>query len=111
MQAIRLQDKRRSRRIRIGQPLKIRASDSDGATFEETNMTKNVSREGIYFVSQFTSYREGMRLYVTVPHHVPRDPQDREYLGQVVRVERLGEAQCGVAVQFLTEVKSPLTNR
>jgi hypothetical protein len=100
-----LQDKRRSRRIRIGQPLRIRATDPRDAQIEETNITKNVAREGIYFVSPIPAYTEGMRLYVTVPHHTPQDPQDREYLGQVVRVERLADGQCGVAVQFLSEVK------
>jgi hypothetical protein len=100
-----LQDKRRSRRIRIGQSLKIRASDPNDAQIEEINITKNVSRDGIYFVSPIAAYAEGMRLYVTVPHHSPREPQDREYLGQVVRVERLPEGQNGVAVQFLAEVK------
>ena len=100
-----LQDKRRSRRIRIGQPLRIRASGPNEVQIEEINITKNVSRDGIYFVSPITTYAEGMRLYVTVPHHTPRNPQDREYLGQVVRVERLPEGQNGVAVQFLTEVK------
>jgi PilZ domain len=99
-----LPDKRRSRRIRIGQPMKVRASHSKDA-FEETNITKNVSREGIYFITEINAYAEGMRLCVTVPHHVPRDPQDREYLAQVVRVERLPKGQNGVAVQFLTEVK------
>jgi PilZ domain len=101
---MRLQDKRRSRRIRIGQPLKIRASDPQD-TFEELNITKNVSRDGIYFVSTVARYHDGMRVYVSVPHHNPPDPQDREYLGQVVRVEKLEEGQCGVAVQFLSEVK------
>jgi len=96
------QEKRRSRRIRIGQPLKIRASDPKDTLVEETNTTKNVAREGIYFVSQIASYYEGMRVYVSVPHHVPREPQDREYLGQVVRVEMLADGQWGVAVQFLT---------
>ena len=98
-------DKRRSRRIRIGQPLKIRASDPKDAGVEEVNITRNVSREGIYFVSPVRTYTEGMRLYVTVPHHNPRDPKDREYLGQVVRVHRLPEEQYGVAIQFLAEVK------
>jgi len=97
-------DNRRSRRIRIGQPMKIRVLDPKDP-FEETNITKNVSREGIYFISGISAYAEGMRLYVTVPHHAPRDPQDREYLAQVVRVERLAEGQNGVAVQFLVEVK------
>ena len=100
-----LADKRRSRRIRIGQPLKIRASDPKDAGVEEVNITRNVSREGIYFVSPIRTYTEGMRLYVTVPHHNPRDLKDREYLGQVVRVDRLAEEQYGVAIQFLAEVK------
>ncbi len=100
-----LPDKRRSRRIRIGQPLRVRASDPKDAQIEETNITKNVSREGIYFVTTIADYAEGMRLYVTVPHHSPRIPEDREYLGQVVRVERLAEGHKGVAVQFLSEVK------
>jgi hypothetical protein len=99
-----LPDKRRSRRIRMGQPMKVRVLNSKD-TFEELNITKNVSREGIFFISSLARYHEGMRLYVTVPHHDPRDPQDREYLAQVVRLEILDEGQYGVALQFLSEVK------
>ena len=98
------QEKRRSRRIRIGQPLKIRASDPKDAQIAETNTTKNVSRDGIYFVSEIGSYYVGMRLYVKVPHHTPQGPQDREYLGQVARIEKLADRNWGVAVQFLLEV-------
>src|ERR1700739_1456991 len=100
------QDKRRSRRIRIGQPLKIRATDPHYAELQDTNTTKNVSREGISFVSQFGAYREGMRVFVDMPHHSPPQPQDREYLGQVVRVDKLADDQWGVAVQLLSEVRS-----
>jgi hypothetical protein len=98
------QEKRRSRRIRIGQPLMIRASDPRDAQIVETNMTRNVSRDGIYFISEIASYYEGMRLYVNVPHHSPRGLQDREYLGQVARIEKLADGKWGVAVQFLLEV-------
>jgi hypothetical protein len=98
------QERRRSRRIRIGQPLRIRPSDPRDAYFEDTNTTKNVSRDGIYFVSRVASYREGMRLFVIVPHHSPREKQDREYLAQVAWVEKLPDAQWGVGVQFLSEV-------
>lgn len=105
MQPVILKDKRRSRRLHIGLPLRIRASGPTTANLEETNITKNVSREGMYFVSSSAGYREGMRLHVTVPHHVPRRSSDREYLGQVVRVERLAGGQNGVAVQFLSEMK------
>ena len=88
--------------MRIGQPLVVRPTDPQDRQFEETNTTRNVSREGIYFISRVDSYYEGMRLFVTVPHHSPRAPQDREYLGQVARVERLPDGQWGIAVQFLS---------
>jgi len=101
-----LPDKRRSRRIRIGQPFRLQMSDANGANVEETNITKNVSREGIFFVTERSIYAEGTRLRVTVPYHEPRDPKDRQYLGQVVRVEALPEGQYGVAIQFLTEIRA-----
>jgi hypothetical protein len=98
------QEKRRSRRIRIGQPLKIRASDPKDQHVTETNITRNVSREGIYFVSHISSYQEGMRLFLSVPHHDPHQPQDREYLAQVVRLEKLEHGQWGVALQILSDI-------
>ena len=100
------QERRRSRRIRIGQPLKIRPSDPKEAQFDETNVTTNVSRDGIYFVSHLKSYTEGMRLFVAVPHHFPNEPQDREYLGQVVRVDTLLDERYGIAIQLLAAWKA-----
>jgi hypothetical protein len=97
------QERRKSRRIRIGQPMKIRPSDPKDAYFEDKNITKNVSRDGIYFVTRISTYAEGMRLFVIVPYHTPKDSQDREYLGQVVRVDALPEMQWGVAVQLLSD--------
>lgn len=98
------QERRRSRRIRIGQPLKVRPSDPRDEHFEELNVTKNVSRDGIYFISEIGSYYEGMRLFLTVPYHSPSEPMDQEYLGQVARLERLDERHWGVAVQLLTSL-------
>lgn len=96
------QERRRSRRIKIGQPLKIRPSDPKDEYFEDSNVTANVSRDGIYFVSRVSAYREGMRLFVAVPNHSPREPQDREYLGQVVRVDAMPEGRFGIAVELLS---------
>src|SRR6516164_241930 len=98
------QERRRSRRIRIGQPLKVHPSDPRDEHFEELSITKNVSRDGIYFISEIASYYEGMRLFLTVPYHSPSEPMDQEYLGQVARIERLGERQWGVAIQLLTSL-------
>ena len=98
------QERRRSRRIRIGQHLKVRPSDPRDEHFEELNVTKNVSRDGLYFISELGTYYEGMRLFLTVPYHSPSEPIDQEYLGQVTRLERLGERQWGVAIQLLTSL-------
>jgi hypothetical protein len=103
MEPVKIQERRRTRRIRIGQPVRIRPSDPKDKYFEDSNTTKNVSRDGIYFVTRVANYYEGMRLFVIVPHHSPREPQDREYLGQVVRVDSLPEGERGVAVQLLSD--------
>lgn len=104
MEPSRGQERRRSRRIRIGQPVKIRPSDPRDEHFEEMNVTKNVSREGIYFVSKLQSYYEGMRLFLTVPYHAPSEPTDQEYLGQVARVDHLEDGKRGIGVQLLTSL-------
>ena len=74
MQEIRQQERRRSRRVRIGQPLKVRPSEPRDAHFEETSRTRNVSRDGIYFLSKSKGFYEGMRLFITLPFHSPSDP-------------------------------------
>ena len=96
------QNRRRNRRLKIGQPFRLRPTDPRPEDFEETGTTKNVSRDGIYFVSQKGSYKEGMRLFVTLPYHSPSEPGDHEYVGQVTRVELFSDGQRGVAVQLLS---------
>ena len=95
---------RRSRRINIGQPVRLIPSIPRGELFEEVGTTSNVSREGFYFLTKRDHYQEGMRLLVTLPYHCPRERGDRGYLGQVVRVELLPDGQRGVAVQLLSSV-------
>ena len=109
MEQIRQQERRRSRRIRIGQPLKVSPSDPHDAHFEETATTKNVSRDGIYFLSKNQTYREGMRLFVTLPYHFPSAPHDLEYLGQVARIENLPDGNRGIAVQLLSSINTKST--
>lgn len=95
---------RRSRRVTIGQPVKLRLSGPHGESFEEIGTTRNVSHEGFYFLTKRESYHEGMRLFVTLPYHSPADLRDRDYVGQVVRVEQRDDGQRGIAVQLLSSV-------
>ena len=109
MQEIRQQERRRSRRIRIGQPLRVAPSDPHDIPFEETATTRNVSREGIYFLSKKATFHEGMRLFVTLPYHSPSDPHDLEYIGQVTRIENLPDGSYGIAVQLLSSIAAKST--
>ncbi len=95
---------RRSRRVRIGQLLKVCPSDPKDERFEDVSKTKNASREGIYFITRRESYYPGMRLLVTLPYYSPTDPRNCEYIAQAVRVEQLGNGRWGVAVQLLSSV-------
>ena len=104
MESLRPQDRRRSRRLKIGQPLKVRPTDPKGEVFEDISKTKNVSREGFYFLTQRKAYLEGMRLFVTLPYHGAGDLRNHEYVGQVLRVDASQEDQWGVAVQLLSPV-------
>ena len=104
MQEIRQIERRRNRRIHVGQPLKVRPSDPRDAHFEEISTTKNVSRDGLYFLSKNKSYYEGMRLFITLPFHRPSDPLDKEYIGQVARIENLTDGKRGIAVQLISSV-------
>ena len=107
MQETARQYHRRSRRINIGQPVRLIPSLPRGEFFEEIGTTSNVSREGFYFLTKREHYQEGMRLLVTLPYHSPRDRRDREYLAQVVRVELLDDGQRGVGIQLLSSLGGP----
>ena len=97
-------ERRRSRRLRIGQPLKVRPSDPKDEHFEDISKTSNSSREGLYFITQRDSYYPGMRLFVTLPFYAPADPQNCEYIAQVTRVEQLDNGQRGIAALLLSSV-------
>jgi hypothetical protein len=104
-------ERRRSRRVQMKQPLRVRPSDPKDGAFEEIGTTKNVSQDGVYFVTQRTSYYEGMRLFVTVPYHSPHSPQNYEYLGQIARIDDLGNGQKGMAVRFLSSSAAKRSSR
>jgi len=101
MYQTRQSERRRTRRVKMKQGLRVRPSSPEDGTFEEIGVTTNVSQDGVYFVTQRGEYREGMRLFVTVPYHSPFSPQNYEYLGQIARVDEVGNGQRGIAVKLL----------
>ena len=67
---------------------------------EEVCMTLNVSRNGLYFTTTTGHYFPGMNVIVT-PNFRPDDPMGQEYMGDVVRLERLEDGKWGVAIRIL----------
>lgn len=104
-------ESRRSRRAKVGLALRARPSDPEKDDhFEEVRMTLNASRDGIYFATWSESYYHGMRLFVTFPYSSSVALADGEYVGQVMRVDRLGDGRLGVAVQLLTTINLRVSN-
>ena len=97
-------DNRRSRRAKIARPVRVRPSEPRDDHFEDVPVSVNASRDGLYFVSRLHSYYPGMRVFITFPYSSPHDPMNCEYVGQVLRVEKLDNGKTGVAVHLQMSV-------
>src|SRR5260370_36433400 len=85
-------NRRRNARARISLPIRVRSADFADDHVDEVRATVNVSRGGVYFSSQRSSYRRGMRVLLTIPCKAfagagPEEPRE------VVRVEHLHNAR------------------
>ena len=97
-------ERRRSRRLKVNQLMRLRPSDPDKEFFEDIRGTISVSRDGVYFQTSEPGYELGMRLFVTMPYAGPAALQSREYLAEVVRKSSLGNGLTGIGVKILTEL-------
>jgi len=97
-------DNRRSRRAKIARPVRVRPSEPRDDHFEDIPVSVNASRDGLYFVTRQHSYYPGMRVFVTFPYSSPHDPLNCEYVGQVLRVDKLNNGKTGVAVHLQMSV-------
>lgn len=97
-------DNRASRRAKNARPVRVRPSEPRDDHFEDVPTSVNASKEGLYFVSRLHSYYPGMRVFVTFPYSSPHDPMNCEYVGQVLRVEKLENGKTGVAVHLKMSV-------
>jgi hypothetical protein len=88
----------------MGQTVRIRPSDTRDMNFEDSVTTKNVSKNGIYFVTERREYSAGMRVRVTLIVNPLVEQLNPQHVGQVTRVETLPDGKSGVAVQLLTQV-------
>jgi hypothetical protein len=73
---------RRSRRVKISMPARVRRSDPKYK--EEVRTTLNASRDGLYFTTWAEHYYVGKRVCATFPY-ASVDVCNSEYLGEVIR--------------------------
>jgi len=95
---IAIKERRQAQRENLSEPILICPCDPEYP--EEVCTTLNVSRNGLYFATTTEHYFPGMNVIVTLNFH-SGDPMPREYIGDVVRLERLEDGKWGVAIRIL----------
>ncbi len=100
------EENRRNPRARISLPIRVRSADFVDDQVDEVRATINVSRGGLYFISQRSSYHRGMKVLLTIPFRdfvADAGPEER---GEVVRVDHFKDGRAGVAVRLLKSTES-----
>src|SRR6267142_5707113 len=95
------ENRRRIPRARILLPIRVRSADFADDQVDEVRATTNLSRGGLYFGSQRSSYHCGMKVLLTIPFRdfvADAGPEER---GEVVRVDHLQDGRAGGAVRLL----------
>jgi hypothetical protein len=85
-------------RAKIVRAVRIRCDSGDVPV--ELQKTRDISRNGFYFATHFAHYYVGMRIYVVMGYE-PGDPVVREWLSEVVRIEKLPGGAFGIGVRIL----------
>jgi hypothetical protein len=96
-QLARGKDRRSEPRDQSARPVYVESADPRGDQFEEVRTTRDLSRWGLYFVTEKTSYWAGMRVHVIPAFGC----FNLEYEAEVVRVEQLGAGEFGVALRLI----------
>jgi len=91
-------ERRVGRRTKLARNLLIRPYDPRYS--EEVQPSANLSRGGLYFVTSSQHYYIGMRLEL-ISGYVPNDPCNTKSFGEIVRIDKLGDGQLGIAVRIL----------
>jgi hypothetical protein len=93
-----IKERRQTQRENLSEPVRVCPCDPQYPV--EVCTTLNVSRNGLYFATTEEHYFPGMNVIVTL-NFCSDDPIQREYIGDVVRLERLGDGKWGVAIRIL----------
>jgi len=98
------EERRNKGRTKVALAMHVRPSSPHGDDFDELVETLNVSRYGLYFVTQRHSYHKEMRLFVTYPYSTKPGAINQEYVAKVTRIDHLADGNHGIAVELLTRI-------
>jgi PilZ domain-containing protein len=93
-----ISERRRAPRENVSESVLICPCDSEYP--EEVCTTLNVSQSGLYFATGRDHYYPGMNVIVTFDSRSD-NLMPQEYIGDIVRLDRLGESKWGVAIRIL----------
>jgi hypothetical protein len=91
-------ERRQARRENVSESVLICPCDSEYP--EEVCTTLNVSGTGIYFATTTDHYYPGMNVIVTFDSR-PAEAMPQDYIGDIIRLERLDNSKWGVAIRIL----------
>ncbi len=97
-------ERRTSRRCKLTQMLRVRPSNPEVEHFEEVRNTTSISRSGVYFHAEVKTYHLGMRLFITLPYSKQPTALNKEYLAEVVRLDKLENGLIGVGLKLLMDM-------
>jgi hypothetical protein len=97
-------ERRASRRCKLKQMVRVRPSDPEVEHFEEIRGTTSISRSGVYFQARVKAYQLSMRLFVTLPYSEQPTALNKEYLAEVVRLDKLENGTIGVGIKLLMDM-------
>jgi hypothetical protein len=97
-------EQRQWSRARLSYRVRLRPSQPTVEEFDEVLSTENSCRSGCYFTAVNHLYKKHLRLFVTFPYSAALGAINRDYIGEVVRVDDLPNGRVGVAVNLLTTI-------
>lgn len=89
---------RRERRLKISQPVRVRAEDF--AESVQLGETRDLARSGVYAICPDNPFHMGMHVHLILGY-CGGDPVQDEWLAEVLRIERREDGKWGIAMRIL----------
>jgi hypothetical protein len=94
-------DQRRRPRVRLSCDVHMRPSLPGAHNFDEVLSSENCSCDGFYAATIYTGYKKHMGVFFTVPFSTAPGAINRDYVGEILRVDNLPDGRQGIAVRLL----------